>query len=547
MRAIASAVLILAVALQVQRDRPLPTPTGTASISGRVTIVQNGQPAPVRRARVTLESSLLPRAVRVDADVEGRFQFRDLPAGSYRLVVEKAGFVPLVKDPRRTFERPAAIEIEDGQAASLECWMQPGAAIEGTVVSDRGDPAINVVVTAQRYSYDPGGRRLTPVRQVRTDDRGHFRVHTLPPGEYYVEAGPDPLDLLNGPPTSGQPPPVLAHAFYPGTPRANEARTISLTVGQNVSDVDIRLTRVVVVDVKGGARLSSGAPATDVYFRLQRVGGPVGEVRGWSLPESSEFDYPVVPPGDYWVMAVARPSAGAALEYAAVRVSVSGQNISGIVVTTAKGASIAGRVDVDDGLAPLPPDLRVVAHEADYSLPALPGPALPTTDGRVDASGAFAFSSLFGLRLLRLDGLPATWAIKSIALDDRDISDAVMDFQPGGAPRAVRFVITPRTAAVRGAVQDDGGRPIGHARVVLFSTDERQWQARSRTVRAVEAGADGQFVIEGALAGDYSIVAAPYLEDESWTDATVLRGLRALATAVALKDGESTTVTLKVR
>jgi hypothetical protein len=75
-------------------------PTGTASIAGRVSILQNGQPAPVRRARVTLESSLLPRAVRVDTDVDGRFQFRDLPAGSYRTIIEKAGFVPLVKDGR---------------------------------------------------------------------------------------------------------------------------------------------------------------------------------------------------------------------------------------------------------------------------------------------------------------------------------------------------------------------------------------------------------------------------------------------------------------
>ncbi|HUL72502.1 MAG TPA: carboxypeptidase-like regulatory domain-containing protein [Vicinamibacterales bacterium] len=528
------------------RDRAA-TPTGTASISGRLTITENGQTVPVRRARVTLESSVLPRPPRVDTDTDGRFQFTNLPAGTYRVIAEKAGFVPRVSDPRRAFERPAPIDLNDGQAVQLDIPMQRGAAIDGAVVTDTGDPAINIVVTAERYSYDASGRHLTPVRQARTDDRGHFRVHTLPPGEYFVEAGPDPLDLLNGPPTPGQPPPVLAHTFYPGTPRVGEARTISLAVGQNVSDMDVRLTRVAVVSVKGHANLSSGAPAKDVYFRFQRVGGPVGEVRGWSLPESSEFDFPAVPPGDYWVMAVARPSPGAALEYAAVRLTVVGQNISDLVVTTAKGASIAGRVDVDGGAAPLPADLRVVAYETDYSLPALPGPPAPTTDGRVDPSGTFAFSSLFGPRLLRLDGLPATWAIKSIALDDRDISETATDFQPGGSPRAVHIVITPRTAVVRGAAQDDGGRPVGHARVVLFSTDERQWQPRSRTVRAVETGPDGQFAIEGVLAGDYAIVAVPYLEEESWTDATVLRGLRALATTVALTDGASTTVTLKVR
>ena len=114
MRSIASVSLVLPVFVaaamglaaqgplpQVQRDRPTPAamPTGTSSIGGRVLSLQNGQPAPVRRARVTLESSLLPRTVRVDADVDGRFQFSDLPAGSYRVVVDKAGFVPFVKDP----------------------------------------------------------------------------------------------------------------------------------------------------------------------------------------------------------------------------------------------------------------------------------------------------------------------------------------------------------------------------------------------------------------------------------------------------------------
>ena len=202
MRGIASVSLVLPVFVaaaiglaaqgplpQVQRDRPTPMPTGTASIAGRVSILQNGQPAPVRRARVTLESSLLPRAVRVDADVDGRFQFSDLPAGSYRVVVDKAGFVPLVRDPRRAFERPAAIAIKDGQAVQIDVPMQRGAAVEGTVVTDAGEPATNIVVTAQRFTYDATGRHLTPAQQARTDDRGRFRVHTLPPGEYLRRSG----------------------------------------------------------------------------------------------------------------------------------------------------------------------------------------------------------------------------------------------------------------------------------------------------------------------------------------------------------------------
>ena len=91
---------------------------------------------------------------------------------------------------------------------------------------------------------------------------------------------------------------------------------------------------------------------------------------------------------------------------------------------------------------------------------------MPTTDGRVDASGAFTFGSLLGPRLLRVDGLPPTWAIRSVTVDDQDVSDVGVRFSaPAIAARVVRVVITPRTATVNGVVQDESGRPIDHARV----------------------------------------------------------------------------------
>lgn len=532
---------------QVQRDRPTPVamPTGTSSIGGRVMILQNGQPAPVRRARVTLESSLLPRTVRVDADVDGRFQFTDLPAGSYRVVVDKAGFVPLVKDPRRAFERPTAIEVKDGQAASLECWMQPGAGIEGMVVNQAGDPAINVVVEAQRYAYDATGRRLMTVQMARTDDRGRYRVHTLPPGEYLLTAGPDPLEQA----ARGATPVALGHTFYPGTGRPDEARPIPLSVGQTASGLDISLIRVPVVGLSGRVRQSSGRPVTDMMVRLQRVGGPVGEVRGFSVPAGDQFEFPNVPAGEYWLMGVVRPAPDADLEFGVVRITVADQPQPNLVVTTAKGASITGRVEVDGGGAAVPSGLQIVAYDTEYTFPTLPvGAAAQVPAERIDANGGFAFASLFGPRLLQIEHLPATWAVKSIVLDGTEITDVVTEFGPADRPRTLRVVVTPRTASARGRVEDNDGRALAGARVVIFSNDERHWRPRSRLVRVAESGPDGSYAIDGLIGGSYSIAAVSFLEDGSWTDANVLRELHNVASPVALKDGETTTVAaLRVR
>ena len=64
-----------------------------AVISGRVTTEVNGEPQPVRRAKVTLESTALTEPRHVDSDIDGRYRVDGLPDGAYRVRAEKAGFV----------------------------------------------------------------------------------------------------------------------------------------------------------------------------------------------------------------------------------------------------------------------------------------------------------------------------------------------------------------------------------------------------------------------------------------------------------------------
>jgi hypothetical protein len=548
--AAAAIALSLGWTSQVQRDRTVsPTESGTAVIEGRVVIHINETPQPVRRARLTLESEALPSARTTDSDTGGRYRFDKLPAGSYRVRVEKPGFVAFARDLRRAFDRPRPVEIAAAQTLQHDLVMVRGAAIEGRVLADNGQPAINIVVSAVRMGYDEKGRRPVTIGQTRSDDRGRFRVHSLPAGEYYLDAAPDPLDTLDQPTVPGRRPSMLSRVYFPDAPQIDGGRVITLATGQNEDGLSFTLTRIPAAVLSGRIVDSSGKPGTmmTVGARVQRVGGLVGEVRGSMEPQGGGFRYGRVPAGEYWLMGVARPSPSADLEYTVTRLTVAGEDVTNIILTTARGAAVNGKVEIDDGAASVLSTLQIVAHPTEFEPPTIPlGSPDDGSSVTVSADGAFSYPSLFGPRLLRVSRLPAGWALKSVSVDGVDVSDSPFDFKGGTRPLELRIVVTARTNRVTGIVRDAAGRPVRDARVVAFATEERAWGARSRMIKAVESDAEGRYVIDGLLDGAYHLEALPYLEEGAWVDPQVLRRLQP-GSLLKVADRTQATVDLVVK
>ena len=499
---------------------------------------------PIRRARLTLESDALPQPQLGDSDTDGRFRFAGLPAGSYRLRAEKPGFVTTAFGARHARDRGLPIDLASGQTRPANLALPRGAALDGRIVNAEGDPVQNLVVSAARLTYGPYGRETVLVKDARTDDLGRYRIHSLPPGDYYVQAAPDPRDLLSERQATGPRPPGIARTFYPGTPSVSDAERLSLTAGRDATGLDFTLTAVPIARVTLRVVDSTGKPPKALSTRIQRVGSPPGEVRGALIPPNQAM-YPSVTPGDFWIMAAATPAApGAEAEYVASLMSISGSDLN-LTLATAPGFALAGKVVSIGGTVARLTGLRVRAEGVEYELPNPAGSGAPAAPApAVAADGAVVVGGLVGPHLFRLDGLPGGWSLVSVRLGDADVTDLPIDLKTADGPRELVLTVTDHTGTITGAAVDAQKRTVPNARIVVFPEGEGGWSARSRFVKTTLAGPDGAYSIGSLLPGRYLACAVEWLDDGAWFDPDLLRGLRAGASPIQVEPGDRRTVML---
>ena len=257
-------------------------PKGTAIIRGYVTALTTG--TPLRRAQV--------RAMSMDGtggggvtstDAEGRFEIRELPAGRYSVTAMKGGFVTGQFGQRRPGDPATPIDLIDAQTADKVSFaLGRGGVIAGRVLDDGGEPVAGTQVTAVRYAFMSGGRRLMPAPAEggndRTDDQGSFRLFGLPPGDYYVSAvnrgGQMMLVVGNNTEADG-----FAPTYYPGTPNISEATRISLKTGQEMTGANFALIVARMARIRGKATNSRGEPVARTMLMLATDDGSVPAFR----------------------------------------------------------------------------------------------------------------------------------------------------------------------------------------------------------------------------------------------------------------------------
>jgi Carboxypeptidase regulatory-like domain len=337
--------------------------TPTASIEGSV--VRSGSTDGISRAKVTLtpsQSSAAGQAMIVDGD--GKFAFRNLPAGQYRLSAAKDGYVSAEYGQRGPNGSGTPITLTAQQhATDIRIGMTSTGAIGGRIVNRYGEPVGNANVQALRYTYQDGKRVLNTVQTARTNDRGEYRLFWMTPGQYIVSAQPtEPISVDSGgmiffqgprggggpggllgpngpqlgvggvtritidggpgafsgpagpggaPPPPPPPPPVPVDSpetyltvYFPGTTDVGSATPIDLRAGGNIDGVNLTVVDVKPVRIRGQV-LSGGRPAAGAQVSFYPRSNPNGNltVRGATASDTGAFEFRNVAPGSYEIAA----------------------------------------------------------------------------------------------------------------------------------------------------------------------------------------------------------------------------------------------------
>jgi hypothetical protein len=531
------------------RDAPK---TGTAALAGRVVSLESGRP--LRRAVVRASSPEVREGRSVSTDAEGRWEIKDLPAGRFQISVQKGGYVPLSYGQRRPFEQGRPVDLAEGQRVDkLEIALPKGSVVAGRIADEFGEPIAGARVSAMRHRFMTGQRRLmtvsSPGATDTTDDLGQYRLHGLSPGDYYVSASIGGLTLEQSADRTG-----YAPTYYPGTPALNDAQRVTLAIAQEVPEINFALAPTRVAKISGTAMTSSGKPMANGMIMLTSpsglgMGGSPLVGAAMTKPDGS-FVISNVAPGEYRLemmaasaiesMANTGTTMGSSVtESASMPITVAGQDISEVVLAASPTATATGRV-VFEGTPPSETAIAGVMIAAlPESLTALPfgGTA------RVRGDGGFDLKGLVGRRFLRLNP-PAGWYLKSVSINDADVTDTAVEFKSGESVSGLEFLLTQQASTLSGTVQDAKGQPVTDYVVVAFASDTRRWGPQTRFVRTARPDQSGGFKLTGLPPEDYLVVALEYLEPGEEGDPELLERLRPGAKSVTIKAGAATTIGL---
>ncbi|MGP0075932.1 MAG: carboxypeptidase regulatory-like domain-containing protein [Bryobacteraceae bacterium] len=478
-------------------------------IEGTVLSGATGQP--LRRAQILLRpTDSKGAALYQTTDESGSFAFPKVAPGRYVITVRREGYLPLSAGRIGDYKMPPIFTVSSGQTISSFVWrMTPSAVVSGKVKFDDAEPAVNVAIQLYRSYYERGRHGYAAAASTHTDDRGEYRVHGLEPGVYYVaalyQAPPRPAEAQQElrKDSLGNPLPELSYAvtFFPQVQKMSEAVPVKIAPGDEVGGIDIFLTLVHTVHVRGRV-LSTAKGAVvaspSVTLRINdsdntaSVSAPINVV----VDKDQNFDIGGVTAGPYLLMATGDED-GVSLTGRAP-INIGDTDVANADVVVAPASIWTGKIHMDDDDSALPTGLMISLQPRRTT--AAPVRAEVAKNG--EFSVPFVPDETYDLYVLNA---PEDSYLKSVRIANSERLADGLEASAGASPPPLDVRLSSQGGQLVGrAVTADPKVVASGATVALIPNPP---EGRVQAYQTTQADEYGNFMLRGVPPGKYVIVA----------------------------------------
>jgi hypothetical protein len=473
----------------------------------------------------------------IRSDAGGRFVFPNLVAGRYRLFLTEDGFIRQEYGQRSPATPGVPIIVTSGrQVKNVIFRLDPAATITGFVQDEGGNPVADILVTAERRTYDFRGRpTLTAVASATTDDLGAYRIFWVDPGEYYVSAGYAPVRKPaddNGPPGA-----TYAPVYFPGVTDPQGVKPIRVDIGREINGVDFRLRRQDLARVLGvSMNAMTRRPVAATISLIPLEDANVGRYRTQSSASGAFAITDGVPPGSY--LALGQSDSGEKLA-----------GFSRIKVLSLPGFFLNVRLDLNravpvNGQATMAPALTADVIRSRIALiPAEPGAPIPKVIAP-SANGQFLMTDVFpGDYFLNVTDLPNDIYVKAARRGMTDVLESPVTISAHSAA-PLQILLASDGGRIDAVVRDGENRPVSGARVVLVPDTARRH--RLDTYRTGTSNEEGSVILRGIPPGDYKLFAWENIEPNAYLNADYLQNYDGVGLPLRITAGQNAAVQVRL-
>ena len=325
-----------------KRDRN-ENPPATGSIKGHV-VADDGRP--VVNATLMAQAVNGPPTVRpAQVDSEGKFSFDELPSAVYIIFAVAPGYIDEAMSTGDPNDWPRHLI-----GAQLKIKMIKGGVITGKVTNSKGDPIVGVPVHAVSLNNPSSSPTdFLGAGGAESDDRGIYRIYGLKPGPYVVNAGgPGQFGLATA---NGFD--LDVSTYYPSATR-DTAIPVTVRSGDETTGIDIKYSGTEGHRISGNVLGAANAGASAANGAIAIVLSPAGTQSVLSMAIASPLDqrrafgFNGVADGEYDLFAAFQTGQQSDASLVATkRVTVRGGDVTGVELTLAQLASIAGTITLD--------------------------------------------------------------------------------------------------------------------------------------------------------------------------------------------------------